>query len=581
MNNRYSIKIAGESGQGINVTGEILAKAIKNCGYYIFGYREYPSLIRGGHASYQIDVADKPINSPSKFTNILICFSRKSIHAYLDSVETNGLLLHSQKNLILSAEEKQFVEDNKISVEYLDALEISTQAGGNSLTVNILFTGIAWQILQYEKQQAIEVINETFASKPKYLEIDLKVFEAGYAYRLQTKENLQLPKLAEDANLLNHKIIGGNETLSLGAIQAGVRFLSAYPMTPSSSILTYLASVQHKTGMVIKQAEDEITAAQMALGAMHMGTRALTATSGGGFDLMTETISLAGMTEIPFVCVLAQRPGPATGLPTWTANGDLNLAIYSAHGEFPRCVLAASDAISANELIKQAYNIAEVFQIPVILLTEKQIAESLYQIDKLNDDVQILRGLIVDPQELSQLQASDRYKPNSNGVSARWIPGSSPAVFNANSDEHLEDGTVTEDSGPSALMMEKRMKKMDLLLEYLPEPTIYGPQTAKYSFVGWGSPKTTVLDVMHILNESKNLINYLHFEYIFPLKTEVFLDFVNNANNIILIENNYLGQLGTLLTAHTSYQFENKLLKYDGRPFFVEDIINYINNLEK
>jgi 2-oxoglutarate ferredoxin oxidoreductase subunit alpha len=331
--------------------------------------------------------------------------------------------------------------------------------------------------------------------------------------------------------------------------------------------------------MLVKQAEDEITAAQMTLGSMHMGTRAFTGTSGGGFDLMTETISLAGIIETPLVLVLAQRPGPATGLPTWTSAGDLNLAIHAGHGEYPRIVISASDFDSAYSLIQNAFDLAEKFQTPVILLTEKQIAEGLYNVHDLPQDIEINRYL-VNENELTNKSTLKRYQITENGISPRWLPGSELPQYNANGDEHDEIGDVNEESLNAKLIAEKRMKKTELIKMSLPDPILYGENDADITFIGWGSVKPVINDVRDILNQNNSgiKINYLHFDYLFPLKTELLLNVLKNSKRPVLVENNYLGQLGQLITSETGFQFSEKLLKYDGRPFFVEDILNFINS---
>lgn len=592
---RFSIKFAGESGQGINSLGEIIAKSLKTSRYKIFGYREYPSLIRGGYASYQIDIGNEKINSSSQYCNILVCLSRKSIYQYLKNLKQNGLLIHTLTAVTFKPEEQEFIQKHNIQIKYIDALTLAIEQGGNALTSNMILLGIVTEILGIDLEIVKGIIKLEFADKPKLLDIDLKCLDSGYSLNI-ADYSLNFKK---HENWQESKIITGNHGLALGAINAGVRAYLSYPMTPASSILTYLADTSHSTKILIKQAEDEITASQMALGAMHMGTRALTGTSGGGFDLMTETFSLAGIIETPFVVILAQRPGPATGLPTWTSSGDLNLAIHAGHGEYTRLVLSASDFESGYTLIQEAFNYAEKFQIPVVVLTEKQIAEGLYNIADLPVGPEIQRYLTrpqtLDPSEgvnstinnqintLSEkvIEAKDvkRYEFTENGISPRWLPGDNLPQYNANGDEHDETGDVNEEADNAKLMMEKRMRKINALLTELPDPQMIGPQNADITFIGWGSPKSTVEDVISILEQNNNpiTINYLHFDYIYPLKTEKLQSIINSANKTVLIENNYLGQLGELITSKIGYIFENKLLKYDGRPFFVEDILNYLN----
>ncbi|HRN86589.1 MAG TPA: 2-oxoacid:acceptor oxidoreductase subunit alpha [Candidatus Dojkabacteria bacterium] len=572
---RFSIKFGGESGQGINSLGEILAKALKNSGYKIFGYREYPSLIRGGYASYQIDVANDSINSSSQFCDILVCSSRRSIYQYLRDLRPNGLLIHTLTAVSFKTEDQEFISQNNIQVKYVDALTLAKQQGGNALMSNMILLGALSEIIGLDLAAVEHIVSEQFADKPKLLEIDLKCLKVGHELNIA---DYPLTFIKHEG-WHESKIITGNHAIALGAISAGARAYYSYPMTPASSILTYLAETSHESGMLVKQAEDEITAAQMALGSMHIGTRAFTGTSGGGFDLMTETISLAGIIETPLVLVLAQRPGPATGLPTWTSAGDLNLALHAGHGEFPRIVLSASDFESAYSLIQNAFDLAEKFQTPVILLTEKQIAEGLYNIKDLPRDLEINRYLISEA-DVTDKTNLKRYQFKENGISPRWLPGSDLPQYNANGDEHDEIGDVNEEALNAKLIAEKRMKKMNLITQSLPEPTLYGDNDADITFIGWGSVKPVVYDVRNLLSQNNNdlKINYLHYDYLFPLKTERLLEILKTTKRPVLIENNYLGQLGNLITSETGFKFNEKLLKYDGRPFFIEDILNFINS---
>lgn len=573
---RLVIKIAGESGQGVNSIGEIVARALKGSGFFTFGYREYPSLIRGGHAFHQIDFAGNAIYSPSRESDVLVCLSRLSFHVYLSSLKAGGQVIHMLSALALTEEEQKLVDEKNIKITYLAAEKLAQEVGGKAIMANVVLIGALWKLLDLPIEPLSSVIYDQFVKKPEVIEPNIACLKKGYASSLDTLTKLKI-NFATDSKRSFDALLSGNNLISLGAVAAGVRAYFAYPMTPSSSILSYMANIYHDTGILVKQFDDEISVAQSAIGAAFMGTRALVATSGGGFDLMTESVSLAGMTETPFVCVVAQRPGPATGLPTWTAQSDLNLAVYGAHGEFPRCVLAAGDPKSAYLVIQNAFNIAEKYQMPVIVLTDKEIAESLFQVEDLENGTPIERHLVGED-ELKSIVASDRYKLTENGISPRWLPGSSDETYVANSDEHLGDGTITEDAESSRLMYLKRLKKMETLLAALPEPKIFGPAEASLTLLGWGSIKNTVCDVLDLWNDkhADRAVNYLHYEYIYPLRVEKINELIVQKQPIVLVENNALGQLGMLLSAHTGYQFEDRFLKFDGRPFFVEDLFEYL-----
>lgn len=573
---RQVIKVAGESGQGINSIGETIAKAIKNSGFYTFGYREYPSLIKGGHAFHQIDFASHPINCSSKSADILLCFSRASFHVYLPTLKSNGLVLHMLPQLELADTERQLVSEKKIKIAYLAAGDLAQEVGGKTIMANVVMIGAMWKLMGLKLEPLTEIVRSEFADKPDDIKPNIDCLKKGYEFKLN---DIKTPKITfrPQVKCQNDALLTGNNLIALGAMAAGVRAYFAYPMTPSSSILSYMANTYHETDMLVKQIDDEISVAQMAIGAMFMGTRALVATSGGGYDLMTESVSLAGMTETPFVCILAQRPGPSTGLPTWTSASDLNLALYAGHGEFPRCVIALSDSKSAYTVIQNAFNLAEKYQIPVIVLTDKQIAESLFQVEKLADDIPIKRHL-VKGRKLTTLEPADRYKVTRNGISPRWLPGESKTTFVANSDEHFADGSVTDDAEIALEMYSKRLRKLETLRDELPEPVLVGPQKSVLTFVSWGSVKNTISDVIDLWNKAhpKKSINLLHYEYIYPVKISKLLDLISSAQPLVLLENNAFGQLGALLTSHTRYHFSDKLLKFDGRPFFIEELIEYL-----
>lgn len=562
MSNRYSIKLGGESGQGINTLGLLLSKSLKSAGYNIFAYREYPSLIKGGVASYQIDISTTSINSSSKSCNLLAILDPDSIQEYIASLNPGGILIYDDK-IEFTEEQKSIIQNKNISTVYLDTQTIAINAGGNPIMANIVMISFIWKLLGLSQQSLEIIVKEVFSEKgDDIVEKNLKCIAAGFnseIYNEQYSQNNFMP-VSNDQNK-NNKILTGNDALALGAIACGVRAYYGYPMTPATSIFKYLGNTYKETGILIKQAESEITAVQMVMGSMAMGTRAFTATSGGGFDLMQETISCAGISEVPLVIVLAQRIGAGTGVPTWTGSSDIQTAVKAGHGEFPKAVLSISDIPSAYVLIQQAFNIAERYQIPVIVLTEKQIAESLFSVTSLPEPLDIQRGMGED---------GKRYEITENGISPRWIPEDSKPPYLNTSDEHYEDGTSTEISQQILQMSQKRMQKLESLRRELPEPTLYGDINSNTVLVGSGSTKNTVLDA---ISAGKN-IAYLHYEYIYPLKTDLLMSLASQNKKLILVENNQTGELGKIITETCGYLFKEKILKTDGRPFFLEDILN-------
>lgn len=581
--NRISLKVVGAQGQGINSVGEMCAKGLKRSGYCVFGYKEYMSLIKGGHSSYQLDFSDEYIESTETMINVLITFNHHGLEINADEVKEGGVILHQTPGWKFPEQIQKVLDKKKISVVYLPVEEILKKLKAKPILGNVLISSVAWALLGRDQSSLKELVQEQFGHKKDLLELNFKCIEEGFAFKKKEYPKLSITLPEPDKQWSKHMLLTGSEAMGLGLIHGGCRLYAGYPMTPSSQLLAYIANMQNETGMVIKQAEDEITAAQVMSGAMLMGTRAATGTSGGGFDLMTETVSLNGIIENPSVFILAQRPGPATGLPTWTAQGDLLLAIGSAHGEFARLVISVSNTQDCFDLMPEAFNYAEEFQTPVIVMTDKQIAEALYTQGQFDQSkTEIRRGkLITEPKELKKLKGSDRYNPEAkDGISPRWLPGTEAATFCTQGDEHSADGSVDETAQNAIAQMEKRMRKMDALKEALPEPEFFGPDDEEeldLLIVGWGSNKGVVLDALKSPELADKKVGYLHYTYMWPLKTEKLKDLMQRKKRSTVIECNYQGQLQMLLSQE-HVVISDSIRKYDGRPFFVDELIPHITH---
>jgi 2-oxoglutarate/2-oxoacid ferredoxin oxidoreductase subunit alpha len=576
--NRVSIKAVGASGQGINSIGEVIAKGLKRSGYCVFGYREYPSLIKGGHASYQVDIDSVPVRSSETKVDILITLNHHGFEHNLHDLKKGGIIIHDVDLWEFSKEDQDYFKKNEIQIIHMPLDEMLKKLKARPILANVLLTAFVWKSLGQDLEILKALVREQYAHKgEEVVNKNMECIDEGFAFEDSKigKVEVKMPK--SDKKWKDHMLITGSKAQGLGAIHGGLRVYVGYPMTPSSPLLAYISSVQKEAELVIKQAEDEITACQMASGACHMGTRSMTATSGGGYDLMTETMSLNGMIENPMVCVLAQRPGPATGNPTWSAQGDLLLAAFSSHGEFPRCVMSVSDSEDCFSLMPEAFNIAEEYQLPVIVLSEKHSAESLYTQAPYNQkSTKIRRGeLVTDPKELKKIKSTDRYDPSAkDGVSKRWLPGAEAETYCAQGDEHDSEGNVVEGSQNAVEQMDKRMKKVDAMKSKLPDPVLYGAKDPDVLLVGWGSTKGAILDV---IEGSK--MGYLHYSYLWPLKTELFEKLAKKAKKVVLVEGNHTGQLGMLIKQECGYDITEKILKYDGRPFFTDELSNRLQSI--
>src|ERR1700730_12094177 len=470
---RISLKMVGASGQGINSIGAIIAKGLKRSGYCVFGYREYPSLIKGGHASYQLDISNQRIRSTETKVHVLVALNHHGLELNMEELKQGGIVLHVTPGWQFPEHHRKLIAERNLRIIYFPVDDILNRLGARAILSNVLMTAFVWSTLDQDIDALKSLVGETFAKKKALLELNMRCIDEGYSFVDAEQDTISVALPPPDKDFASHLLITGSQAMGLGAVHAGVRLYAGYPMTPSSPLLSFIAELENRTHMVVKQAEDEITAAQIVSGAMYMGTRALTATSGVGFDLMSETLSLNAMIENPAVFVLAQRPGPATGLPTWTAQGSLLQAANCSAGEFARCVIAVSNSQDAFDLMLVAFNLAEQYQISVIVLTDKQIAEALYTQHPYDlEKADIDRGrLVVDPEKLNALKSSDRYDPNAEGgISSRWLAGSKAATHCAQADEHNSMGATDESSVNTKLQIEKRLRKFHGLKARLPEP---------------------------------------------------------------------------------------------------------------
>ncbi len=587
--NRISFKVTGAQGQGINSVGEMVAKGLKRAGHHMFGYREYNSVIKGGHSSYQLDICDCHIESSETQVDMLVCLNYNGLKRDLGSIKKGGVLLHLIPDWKFSAEDQKLLDDNQIKILYLPMENILKEHSSRPIVGNMCVTAVVWGLLGRNYDTLKDMAAQQFAHKgEKVIKLNHDFIDEGKKFKEESVADIVIDIPAADTKHKDDLLVTGSEAMGMGMVHAGCRMYCGYPMTPASPLLTYIAEKQNETGMVVKQAEDEITAMQMVSGAMHMGTRAATATSGGGYDLMSETLSLNGIIENPSVMVLAMRQGPSTGLPTWSGQGDMMLSIFGSHGEYPRLVMSVSEAQDSFDLMPEAFNYAEKYQLPVTVLTDKHIAEGLYMQPKYDlKKAKIERGIVTDQKALDKLKSSDRYDPAAkDGISPRWIPGSKAATYNAQGDEHDGAGNIDE-TGPNAIaQMEKRMKKVAVMKAALPEPELFQVQSAKCKVqsdipeldilvVSWGSNKGAILDSISGLKSQDSSLKtaYLHYTYLWPLHTEKLEALAAKAKKTIFVEASYQGQLAMLIKMECGLEFDHKILKYDGRPFFVDELL--------
>lgn len=571
----YSIKIGGEAGQGIQTIGGTLAQVFARSGYHVFTHQDYESRIRGGHNFYQIRLSDKPVAASRDGIDILVALDRESIVRHEKEMTEEGQIIYDSTSLRQKHEKPGILD--------IPFVNLAIEHGGNKIMANTVATGSVLGMLGMKIDILSGIIKDIFKKKgEEIIEGNIHAARAGHDFAVTNCERCSFSVEREkDSSLQPKMLIAGNEAIGLGAIASGCRFYSAYPMTPSTGIMNYIAGKEAEYGIIVEQAEDEIAAINMALGASFAGVRAMTGTSGGGFALMVEGLSLAGMTETPIVIALAQRPGPATGLPTRTEQGDLQFALYAAHGEFPRLIYAPGTPEQAFYLTNKAFGIAEKYQVPVIIITDQYLADSQWTFDsfdlsKVHYADQRLRGGAL--QKLSEYR---RHAYTETGVTPLGIPGDSKHLVVTDSDEHDEEGHIVEDAETRISMMDKRLfKKLPHIREDIGPPSCYGSNRPEIVLVGWGSTYGVMKEAVDVLSQDRKTA-MLHFSEIYPFpEVEKFdyLDVLNCAEHTICIENNATGQFARLMRSETGFVFRKMINRYDGRPFTLENLIGEIND---
>lgn len=568
VNRIFCFKIGGEAGYGIMSVGLTLSKIASRSGYHIFDYAEYPSIIRGGHNVMQTTISTEPVRSQLRHTDFLVALNQETIDLHKDELKDgSGVVFDNEKDIKLN-DLPRGVSEFGVPIN-----KIARDVGGSEIMRNTAALGAVMALLGGKIQHLKDLIKEEFSDKkPEIVQKNHLVCQAGYDYAIEHYKK-------DVKNILNQKtkveskiVVNGNEAIALGAISAGVQFATIYPMTPVSGILHTLAPYQEEYGYIYKQPEDEICAINMAIGASFAGARSMTATSGGGFCLMSEGYGLAGMTETPLVIIEGMRGAPATGLPTWTEQGDLRFVLHAHQGEFPRIVIAPGDIEEAYHLTMKAFNVADKYQTPVVVLVDKQICESHMGLKPFSSsDYKISRGKMV----LKRESNYQRYELTHDGTSPRSIPGVGNH-FIANSDEHTEIGYSNEESENRLEQMEKRMTKLQTCADLdMDQPRLYGPADAELTIVSWGSNKGAILDAMREFDN----VNFLHITWINPFPSETVKKILTESKFVLNIECNYSGQMAGLIKERTGFEVNESMLKFNGRPFFSEEIIEKIREV--
>ena len=552
----FNILIGGEAGQGLKTVDNILGKILFREGFNIFSSKDFMSRIRGGHNFMQLRISDEELYGPDNDLDLLIALNEESVEIHRDQLKDDGIVLIEGENEVIDG--RTILVPASVIAEDI-----------NPKGVNTVFVGAALKIMNLELDTARSVVEEYFDDE--LVEDNIKLLERGYNAVDSIYDNLK-----ENVSDKSEEVfIDGNSALGYGALTGGLRFYSAYPMSPSTGIMNFLAGQQKNFDLVVEQAEDELAALNMALGGSYSGIRSMTGTSGGGLALMNEAIGLAGITETPVVIADVQRPGPATGLPTRTGQGDLLFAINSAQDEFPLMVIAPRDQEDLFYTGFRALNIADKYQIPVIVLSDQFNGDSSKNVDEFNfDSLKINRHLI--SEDDPDAKDYKRYKFTEDGISPRAYPGQLKGeIVLVDSDEHDEEGHIVEDAETRTKMVDKRARKMDKLIqEDLQEPKYYGDEDIDYLLLTWGSSYGPTREALELLQDDGIKVGLLSFNDVWPLPKEQLEDISCDGVELITVELNSTAQFGSLIASETLLDVKQSILKYDGRPFTGKEIYN-------
>ncbi|MED3624186.1 2-oxoacid:acceptor oxidoreductase subunit alpha [Neobacillus thermocopriae] len=576
MINQLSWKVGGQQGEGIESTGEIFAIALNRLGYYLYGYRHFSSRIKGGHTNNKIRVSTTQVRSIADDLDILVAFDQETIDFNYKELHSKGVILADAKF------NPKKPEDTEASLYAVPFTEIATQLG-TSLMKNMVAIGATAALLDLDIQVFEEVVKEIFGKKgDQVVAKNMEAIKAGFDNMSANLSGVRTMQLAK-ADGKKRMFMIGNDAIALGALAGGCRFMAAYPITPASEIMEYLIKKLPALGGTVIQTEDEIAAATMAIGANYAGVRTLTASAGPGLSLKMEAIGLSGMTETPLVIVDTQRGGPSTGLPTKQEQSDLMAMIYGTHGEIPKIVMAPSTVEEAFYDTAEAFNLAEEYQVPVIVLSDLQLSLGKQTVEPLNfDKVEIRRGKLI-TDELPELEGKayfKRYEVTEDGISPRVLPGMKNGIHHVTGVEHAETGKPSELAENRKAQMDKRMRKIQNIRFNTPVHKNVKHEEADVLFVGFNSTRGVIEEAMERLEKDGLKVNHAHIRLIHPFPTDEVLPLVQSAKKVVVVENNATGQLANILKMNVGHA--NKIvnhLKYDGNPFLPHEVYSKCKEL--
>lgn len=570
MKSQISWKVGGQQGEGIESTGEIFATAMNRQGYYLYGYRHFSSRIKGGHTNNKIRVSSKPVRAISDDLDILIAFDQETIEVNYHEMLEGSIIIADEKA------KPQNPEDSKAQLVSLPFTGVAKELG-TALMKNMVAVGATCAVMDLDTKVFESLIKDLFGKKGEsVVDLNIQALNEGYRLMSEQMDDLQSEHTIEPTDSEGHLFMIGNDAIGLGAVAAGVRFMAAYPITPASEIMEYMIDRLPALGGTVIQTEDEIAACTMAIGSNYAGVRSFTSSAGPGLSLMMESIGLSGMTETPLVIVNTQRGGPSTGLPTKQEQSDLMQMIYGTHGDIPKIVLAPTSASDAFYLTVEAFNLAEEYQCPVILLTDLQLSLGKQTVESLDySKVEIRRGALVegDLEKQEDKAYFKRYALTDSGVSPRILPGTIGGIHHVTGVEHDEEGKPSESAENRQKQMDKRMRKTAQLLINDPVESNEKYEEADILYVGFISTAGAIEEAISRLDQQNVKVNHIQIRQLHPFPSDVVQEAFNKAKKVVVAEHNYQGQLSNIIKMNINHQ--NKIInqtKYDGTPFLPHEI---------
>lgn len=581
----FAVGIGGENGQGIASTGDILARIFARRGLNLNAYNAYQSIIRGGHTFLTIRASEGPVRSMGDRHDVLVPLNQ-------DSMDRHLRLMGEGSRVVYDAD--RLKPGTAAAGVHLCPMPMKEICGTNKLAVNTAALGAVLQMLGIESEALESVIARQFQKKGEAVVAEnVGIARGGYEYAAKHFEPLpfRAPRSEKPK-----AIVTGNQATAMGGVAAGVKFYAAYPMSPSTGVLMWMASHARQLGVMVRQVEDEIGVMNMVIGAAHTGCRSMCATSGGGFALMTEAVGMAGMIETPVVCVDVQRAGPATGVPTKTEQGDLWQALGAGQGDYPRIIVAPANQLDLFHTIPELFNLVDRYQCPGLVLADLLISEGTCSMDPsdLDFNAKIERGELILPGGNGNGNGSGanpfggmndnsylRYKNTPSGISPRAVPGVPGHLHVAATDEHDEDGTLISDEYTNPhkrrIMVEKRGRKMETALARITPPKLFGPETAEVTLVGWGSTQGVIREAVEKLAAEEGIVaNHLQIKWLVPFHAAEVQRLLTTSKRVIIVENNFSGQFARYLRSETGFAAHGHIRKYDGEPFRPHHLVDAV-----